>query len=78
MLLGGWLLWVEPFLKSIAAPIGLSIELYFDSKTGFRSVLKLLVYPSCIDLQKPSEMKTMVSLCTTTQKPRKAYMPHCE
>ena len=36
MLLGGWLYAAEPFLKSIAAPIGLSIELYFDSKDGFR------------------------------------------
>lgn len=36
MLAGGWLYAAEPFLKSIAAPIGLSIELYFDSKDGFR------------------------------------------
>lgn len=33
---GGLLFAAEPFLKLISAPIGLSVELYFDSKDGFR------------------------------------------
>ena len=33
---GSFLFALEPFLKLISAPIGLSIELYFDSKDGFR------------------------------------------
>ncbi len=35
-LAGRWLFCLEPFLKCLAAPIGLSIELYFDSHDGFR------------------------------------------
>ena len=33
---GRWLYAVEPFLKLLGPPIGISMELYFDSHSGFR------------------------------------------
>ena len=33
---GRWLYAVEPFLKLLGPPIGISVELYFDSHSGFR------------------------------------------
>lgn len=33
---GRWLYALEPFLKVLGGPIGISIELYFDSHNGFR------------------------------------------